>query len=222
MKGGGAHVASLRAQLETARADLRSERNKVAAHKVTIAQLEEELAVARAAIVALPPPTPSGPVDWAEGHATEPCARPHVERQRLPDEREGRTYKLRIGSVETLCPECHAPLPGSRISAHLTVNRYADGRPAEVFLSMDRSRRGEVAATLGHQLAIALSVGLQHGIPLDVFVRRLRHVRDDSGGIAMREVDGRLVPCENPRTVGSLVDLIAVTLDRFANGNGGA
>lgn len=32
----------------------------------------------------------------------------------------------------------------------------------------------------------------------------------------MREAAGRFVPAENPRTVGSLVDLIAVTLERFA------
>ena len=212
-------LASLQAQLTEARSVVASQRHTIEEHRATIKQLEGELVAVRAAVaapMALLPPASDGPVDWSEGHAA--CERPHVERQRLPDEREGRTFKLRIGSTETLCPECHAPMPGSRVSAHLTVNCYADGRPAEMFLSMDRSRRGEIAATMGHQLAIAISVGLQFGIPLDVFVRRMRHVRDDSGGIAMREVDGKLVPCENPRTAGSLVDLIAVTLERFTNG----
>ena len=152
----------------------------------------------------------------AAEHDCSACTKRHIERVRLPDNREGRTFKLRIGSDEKLCETCGAPLPGSRVSAHLTINHYADGRPGEVFLALDRARRGDLAATFGHQLAVAISIGLQYGVPADVFASRMRYVRDESGGTVMREVDGRRVPTENPRTVGSLVDLIAVTLERFA------
>ena len=142
------------------------------------------------------------------------CTKRHVERERLPGDRTGRTFKLRIGNDEKLCETCGAPLPGSRVSGHLTVNAYPDGRPGELFLALDRARRGDLAATFGHQLAIAISIGLQHGVPLAVYASRMRHVRDESGGTVMHEVAGKMVPNENPRTVGSLIDLIAATLQR--------
>ena len=179
-------------------------RQKITVHREELERLQMELARVNSELTALS--------DEVARLRAEPPSGP--QRERLPDDRNGRTYKLRVGSVEMLCPECSAPLPGSRVSAHLTINTYADGRAAELFLSMDRHRRGELSATFAHQLAIAISIGLQYGIPLAIYAKRLRHVRDDSGGVAMREVDGKLVPCENPRTVGSLVDLIAVTLEK--------
>ena len=140
------------------------------------------------------------------------CPVPHLERRRLPDDRAGVTRKLRIGIEEKLCEACGSPLPGSRVSAHLTLNRYEDGRPAEMFLTLDRARRGDLAATFAHQLAIVCSVALQYNVPAEVLAARMRHVRDESGGTVMRDVGGKLVPSENPRTVGSLIDLIAVIL----------
>jgi hypothetical protein len=192
-------------ELREAQHTLTNVRGKADAYRAELTRLQTEMEQANAQLVTL--------ADEVARYRAEPPRGP--QRERLPDDRTGRTYKLRVGVTEMLCPECSAPLPGSRVSAHLTVNTYPNGKAGELFLSMDRHRRGELSATFAHQLAIAISVGLQYGIPLSVYAKRLRHVRDDSGGMAMREVDGKLVPCENPHTVGSLVDLIAVTLQRF-------
>ena len=192
-------------ELREARHTLTNVRGKADAYRAELCRVQAVLDDRHEQLIAL--------TDEVARYRAEPPRGP--QRERLPDDRMGRTYKLRVGVTEMLCPECSAPLPGSRVSAHLTINSYPDGRPAECFLALDRHRRGEIAATFAHQLAIAISVGLQYGIPLAVYSKRLRHVRDDSGGMAMREVNGKLVPCENPHTVGSLIDLIAITLQRF-------
>lgn len=144
---------------------------------------------------------------------TPTCPLPHAMRQRLPRDRDGKTFKLRIGAEEKLCPECKSPLPGSRSSGHLTLNRYPDGRVGEMFLALDRSRRGDLAGTFAHQFAIVTSIALQYGVPLKVVVDRLRHVRDESGGYP--ECEQKPTDEEN-HAVGSMVDLIAMTMERHA------
>lgn len=149
-----------------------------------------------------------GPAPVAVAEST-----PRVCRERLPDDRFGKTFKLRIGVDEKLCPECKVPLPGSRVSGHLTLNRYPDGRLGEMFLALDRHRRGDLAATFAHQFAIMVSIALQYGVPPKVIYDRLRHVRDESGGYIIHEVDGKLAPEEHG--VGSIIDLIAIRMEQF-------
>lgn len=157
-------------------------------------------------------------------HAT--CAatppRPVPHRERLPDTRESRTFKLRIGSEKQACPTCGAALPGSATTAHLHLGFYPDGRLGELFVQLDRHRRGDVAATFAHALAVALSLGLQHGIPPEVFTAKFRHVRDASGGRPMcADGAGRHAPCEGLGQVGSLLDYIAIVLERATARGGG-
>ena len=54
---------------------------------------------------------------------------------------------------------------------------YADGRPAEIFL--DAEKQAVDAANDARDLALAVSIGLQHGVPLET----LRHaaLRDAAG-----------------------------------------
>ena len=224
-------VDDLRERFMTAAADLASEKSKVKLHKRTIRQLEAQLAACEeqnAALLELAAEATEAVEECDEVLAMRDeacaqaivarersaapdctaCTQRHVTRERLPVDRIGKTFKLRIGDVEQLCKTCFAPLPGSRLSGHLTLNRYPDGRPGELFLSLDRARRGDLAAVLGHQLVIAISAGLQFGIPLAVFAKQLRHVRDDSGGYDQADAAGER------HTVGGLPDLIALTLIR--------
>ena len=176
--------------------------------EASVARLDREMANAEDEVKRL---RSAGTATFAP--LTPTCPLPHAMRQRLPRDRDGKTFKLRIGSEEKLCPECKSPLPGSRSSGHLTLNRYPDGRVGEMFLALDRSRRGDLAGTFAHQFAIVTSIALQYGVPLKVVVDRLRHVRDESGGYPESE---KKTPDEENHAVGSMVDLIAMTMERHA------
>lgn len=86
-------------------------------------------------------------------------AGPAVQRHELPSRRRGFTQKTAIG--------------GHRI--FLRTGEYEDGRLGEIGIALPR----ENAATRGlaDSLATAVSIGLQHGVPLDAFVDVLAHQR---------------------------------------------
>jgi hypothetical protein len=82
-------------------------------------------------------------------------------RERLPQRRECEGF-----DVEAL---------GLRF--HATIERYDDGRLAEVFITNHKG--GSMAGILASDSAVLCSIALQHGVPLDV----LRHalMRDSLG-----------------------------------------
>ncbi|WP_158743215.1 TSCPD domain-containing protein [Acidisphaera sp. L21] len=82
-----------------------------------------------------------------------------TKREELPSRRRGYTQKAAIG--------------GHRV--FLRTGEYADGRLGEIGLALPR----ESAAVRGlaDAFAAALSVGLQHGTPLDAYVDALAHAR---------------------------------------------
>jgi hypothetical protein len=82
-------------------------------------------------------------------------------RQRLPNRRGSVTFE-----VES---------QGLRFTA--TVSRYADGAVAEVFLRNHKA--GSAAGIMASDAAIAASLALQHGCPLEVLRRALS--RDSHG-----------------------------------------
>jgi ribonucleoside-diphosphate reductase alpha chain len=85
-------------------------------------------------------------------------------RRRMPDERQSITHKFSIAGHE----------------GYLTVGMYEDGSPGEVFLSM--SKEGTVVSGLVDSLAIALSLALQHGVPLSLLVEKYSHTRFEPSG----------------------------------------
>jgi hypothetical protein len=87
-----------------------------------------------------------------------PAAAP-IRREDLPARRRGYTQKAAIG--------------GHRV--FLRTGEYADGRLGEIGIALPR----ESPATRGlaDSLATAVSIGLQHGVPLDAFVDALAHQR---------------------------------------------
>ena len=52
------------------------------------------------------------------------------------------------------------------ISYHVTVGIYADGQPGEVFI--DSAKIGSTMAHLVHDVAVLISIAMQHQVPLQV------------------------------------------------------
>ena len=138
------------------------------------------------------------------GAAKAPCDLPHLERNRLPDERFSSTFTFRIGSK------------ADGVSAHFHCGERADRSPAEVFLRlgdcMDKSlpdhkvdwkglaiRLGYLARTFVDAWATSVSIGLQYGIPLNVYIDKHQHQQDVWGHT------------NDPRfpTVGGLLDFVS-------------
>jgi len=75
-----------------------------------------------------------------------------AERQKLPTRRGGYTQKAKIGGQ----------------SVYLRTGEYNNGQLGEIFIDMHRE--GAAFRSLMNCFAISISLGLQHGVPLDEFV----------------------------------------------------
>jgi ribonucleoside-diphosphate reductase alpha chain len=89
---------------------------------------------------------------------------PH--RTRMPMERESITHKFRIGMQE----------------GYITAGKYPDGSVGEIFLT-DIGKEGSTIKGLMNAFATAISIGLQYGVPLEVFVNKFSYVRFEPEGI---------------------------------------
>jgi ribonucleoside-diphosphate reductase alpha chain len=87
------------------------------------------------------------------------------QRRRLPDRRAGYTQKARIG--------------GHKI--YLRTGEYEDGSLGEIFLDMHKE--GAAFRSMTNCFAIAVSLGLQHGVPLEEFVEAFQFVRFEPNGM---------------------------------------
>ncbi|MCB0749331.1 MAG: vitamin B12-dependent ribonucleotide reductase, partial [Ignavibacteriae bacterium] len=75
-----------------------------------------------------------------------------AKRRRLPDRRTGYTQKAKIGGQ----------------TVYIRTGEYENGQLGEIFLDMHRE--GAAVRSLLNNFAIAISLGLQHGVPLEEFV----------------------------------------------------
>jgi len=87
-------------------------------------------------------------------------------RRRLPDTRQSLTHKFSIGGSE----------------GYLTVGKFEDGSPGEVFLQM--SKAGSTVNGLMDTIGILLSLCLQFGVPLESVVKKFSHVRFEPEGMS--------------------------------------
>ncbi len=110
--------------------------------------------------VETPAPAPA-PVRAAARIAREAVAQ---QRARLPHRRKGYTQKAAVG--------------GHKI--YLRTGEYDDGRLGEIFLDMHKE--GAAFRSLMNSFAIAVSIGLQYGVPLDEFVDAFTFVRFEPSG----------------------------------------
>ena len=99
-----------------------------------------------------------------EGPPASPLARV-PQRERLPNRRDGYTQKARVG--------------GQKI--YLRTGDYADGRLGEIFIDMHKE--GATFRSLMNNFAIAVSLGLQHGVPLEEFVDAFTATRFEPTGL---------------------------------------
>ena len=70
----------------------------------------------------------------------------------MPDRRKGYIQKASIGNHKV----------------YLHTGEYEDGKIGEIFI--DTSKEGELVKALMNNFAIAISLGLQYGVPLDEFI----------------------------------------------------
>ncbi len=88
-----------------------------------------------------------------------------AKRRRLPDRRNGYTQKAVIG--------------GHKI--YLRTGEYEDGTIGEIFVDMHKE--GAAFRSLMNSFAIAISLGLQHGVPLEEFIEAFIYTRFEPNGI---------------------------------------
>ncbi len=88
-----------------------------------------------------------------------------VERKQLPAKRRGYTYKGKVGGQ---------PL-------FLRTGEYGDGTLGEIFIDM--AKEGATMRSLLNSFAIAISVGLQYGVPLEEYVDKFIFTRFEPSGV---------------------------------------
>jgi len=110
------------------------------------------------------PPEPDSYEDQRGDGQGSPVAH-HPQRERLPNRRDGYTQKARVG--------------GQKI--YLRTGDYPDGRLGEIFIDMHKE--GATFRSLMNNFAIAVSLGLQHGVPLEEFVDAFTATRFEPAGL---------------------------------------
>jgi len=104
------------------------------------------------------------------------------QREKMPVERASVTHKFSVGGHE----------------GYITVGMYEDGRPGEIFIKM--AKEGSTLSGVMDGLALTISLGLQYGVPLKVFVDKLVNTRFEPSGYTQNA---------NIRFVSSVLDYIA-------------
>ena len=116
------------------------------------------------------------------GHPVQRDLFGRQQREKMPTERASVTHKFSVGGHE----------------GYITVGMYEDGRPGEIFIKM--SKEGSTLSGVMDGLALTVSLGLQYGVPLKVFVDKLLNTRFEPSGITANP---------NIRFVSSVLDYIA-------------
>ncbi len=85
-------------------------------------------------------------------------------RERLPDTRRSMTHKFNVAGHE----------------GYITVGLFNDGRPGELFITM--AKEGSTIGGLMDAFGTAVSMSLQYGVPLEVYVNKFSHTRFEPMG----------------------------------------
>jgi ribonucleoside-diphosphate reductase alpha chain len=91
-------------------------------------------------------------------------APPRAVRHKLQEERASITHKFKVGDHE----------------GYITVGLYPDGEPGELFITM--AKEGSTVSGLMDSFALAVSIALQHGVPLKLFCEKFAHTRFEPSG----------------------------------------
>ncbi|HEX3091486.1 MAG TPA: vitamin B12-dependent ribonucleotide reductase [Candidatus Angelobacter sp.] len=91
-------------------------------------------------------------------------APPRAVRHRLPGERASITHKFALAGHE----------------GYITVGLYKDGTPGELFIRM--AKEGSTVSGLMDSFATAVSLALQHGVPMKLMCEKFSHTRFEPSG----------------------------------------
>jgi ribonucleoside-diphosphate reductase alpha chain len=86
-------------------------------------------------------------------------------RRRLPTKRPSETVRFTVGGAK----------------GYLTASSYPEGGLGEVFLKM--SKQGSTLAGVMDAFSVAISIGLQYGVPLETFVSKFTNMRFEPAGM---------------------------------------
>ena len=90
---------------------------------------------------------------------------PLPQRRRLPDDRVEVGRKFKVGEYE----------------GYIHVGLFDDGTPGDIFV--DIAKEGTTLAGLMNSFMISVSLGLQYGVPLEVYVSKFSHMRFEPSGM---------------------------------------
>jgi ribonucleoside-diphosphate reductase alpha chain len=105
--------------------------------------------------------TAASPVQVEEEDLNAP---PRAVRHKLQEERASITHKFKVGDHE----------------GYITVGLYPNGEPGELFITM--AKEGSTVSGLMDSFALAVSIALQHGVPLKLFCEKFAHTRFEPSG----------------------------------------
>ena len=88
-----------------------------------------------------------------------------AHRERLPKSRSGRTTSFSVGGAE----------------GYMTSGAYDDGRLGEVFLKL--GKQGSTLSGVMDAFSIAVSIGLQYGVPLESFAQKFTNLKFEPAGM---------------------------------------
>ncbi len=101
----------------------------------------------------------------AEAPVAETVIEYRPTRKRLPKNRPATTTSFTVGGAE----------------GYMTASRYPDDGLGEIFLKM--SKQGSTLAGVMDAFSIAISIGLQYGVPLETYVKKFVNMRFDPAGL---------------------------------------
>ncbi|HUR73194.1 MAG TPA: vitamin B12-dependent ribonucleotide reductase [Sporichthya sp.] len=114
-------------------------------------------------------PLSAGKSATESGTTEAPAGETRIEyrpiRKRLPKVRDSKTVSFSVGGAE----------------GYMTAAGYPDGGLGEIFLKM--SKQGSTLAGMMDAFSIAISIGLQYGVPLETFVQKFTNMRFDPAGM---------------------------------------
>ena len=123
-------------------------------------------------------PVTTSKTDPGAQRAAAPLAGPpSIIRRKLPDERRSVTHKFSVAGHE----------------GYIHVGLYENGEPGEIFVRM--AKEGSTISGLMDSFATAISLALQYGVPLKLFVDKFSRTRFEPSGFT-----------GNPSTAPGLVD----------------
>jgi ribonucleoside-diphosphate reductase alpha chain len=97
--------------------------------------------------------------------AVEASAPAPATRKRLPKSRPSQTTSFSVGGAE----------------GYMTAGTYEDGQLGEIFLKL--GKQGSTLAGVMDAFSIAVSIGLQYGVPLETYVQKFTNSRFEPAGM---------------------------------------